>query len=92
MIGFQRRLRDLVSPSKVPLRALRLLQYLADDAEVVQGVGEVRMERAETGPLQHGDLGQQLFGRDVVAGGRGLFRRVDDRSYVARFGHGCRPL
>ena len=38
--------------------------------------------------LQPGDFGQQSFGCRVVAGGRGLFRCLDDGSNVARFRHG----
>jgi hypothetical protein len=61
MIWFQDGRRDRAGPSKEVLGVDGLFRDLAHDAEVVQRVGEVRMERAEAGLLQDGSLAQQLF-------------------------------
>lgn len=61
MIGFQDGRRDRGGPSKAVLGVDGLFGDLAHDAEVVQRVGEVRMERPETGLLQKGRLAQELF-------------------------------
>jgi hypothetical protein len=62
MIWCQNRGRDRPGPSKTTLGIDRLARELAGDAEVIQRVGDVRMERAEAGLLQTGYLAQQLFG------------------------------
>ncbi len=61
MIWFQDGCRDRAGPSKELLGVDWLFRDLTHDAEVVQGVGEVRMERAEAGLLQKGSLAQKLF-------------------------------
>ena len=44
--------RDLVRTPKALLRFVRLARDLAHDAEIVQRVGNIRMERAEAGLLK----------------------------------------
>ena len=61
MVRRQRRGRDGVRPAEVVLRVDRIVCHLADDAEVVQRVGEIRMEWAEGGFLQKGSLAEKLF-------------------------------
>jgi hypothetical protein len=61
MIWFQDCRRDRVGSSKAVLGVDGLFRDLAHDAEVVERIGEVRMERAETGLLQKGGLAQKLF-------------------------------
>jgi hypothetical protein len=70
------------------LGVVRLVRDLADDAEVVQCVGEIRVKRAEAGLLQKRRLAEKPFGRLIVAGGSRLFRRIDDGTRFARFRHG----
>jgi len=88
MIRFQDGGRDRAGPSKELLGVDRLFRDLTHDAEVVQGVGEIRMERAEAGLLQKGSLAQKLFSRCVITGSSRLFRRIDDGSRFACFRHG----
>ena len=61
MIRFQDGGRDRAGPSKEVLGVDWFFRDLTHDAEVVQRVGEVRMERAEAGLLQKGSLAQKLF-------------------------------
>ena len=61
MIGFQDGRRDRGGPSKALLGVNGLVGDLAHDAEVVQRVGEIRMERAEAGLLQKGSFAEKLF-------------------------------
>jgi hypothetical protein len=61
MIGFQNGRRDRAGPSKAVLGVVGLFRDLAHDAEVVQCVGEIRMEWAEAGLLQKGSLAEKLF-------------------------------
>jgi hypothetical protein len=53
MVWFQHRGRDGIGSSIAKLGVRRLVRDLAHDAQVVQRVGQVRMERAETGLLQN---------------------------------------
>src|SRR5262245_10795708 len=87
MVRFQYRCRDGERAPKTVLRVGRIVIDFADHAEIVQRVGEVRMEGAESCLLQSGSLTQELFGGGVVASCGGLFRRVDDRARFERFRH-----
>ena len=85
MVRWQRRGRDGVRPAEVVLRVDRIVGHLADDAEVVQRVGEVWMIRTERLLLQGDGLAQELFGGGVIAGRGRLFGFFDDRVGFARF-------
>jgi hypothetical protein len=56
MVGLQNRGRDGMGLSIAELGVGRLVCDLADDAKIIQRVGEVRMERAEVGLLQKGSF------------------------------------
>jgi hypothetical protein len=88
MIWLQRRGRNGIGPAIAELGVLRLVRDIAHDAEVVQRVGQVRMERAETSFLQKSSLAQQLFSGGIITRRRGLFRRIDHGSKFARVWHG----
>ena len=87
MIRRQRRGRERVRAAEVVLRVDRIVRHLADDAEVVQRVGEVRMVGAEGPLLQDGHFAQELLGRRVAAGRGRLFGAFDERAGVLRFRH-----
>ena len=65
-----------------------LVDGFVHHSQVVEGVGEVRVKGAEARLLLQGSLAQEPFRGRVVAGGCGLFRRIDGGSNVARFRHG----
>jgi hypothetical protein len=88
MIGFQNGRRDRAGPSKAVLGVDGLFRDLAHDAEIVQRVGEIRMEWAKAGLLQKGSLAKKLFCGRVITGSSRLFRRIDDGLRFARFRHG----
>ena len=88
MIRFENARRDRAGPSKAVLGIVRLFGDLAHDAQVVQRVGEIRMEWPEAGLLQKGSLAEKLFSRRVITGRGRLFRRIDDGLRFARFRHG----
>jgi len=88
MIGFQDGRRDRGGPPKEVLGVDGLFGDFAHDAEVVQRIGEIRMERSETGLLQKGSLAQKLFGRRIIAGSSRLLRRIDDGLRFAGVRHG----
>jgi hypothetical protein len=76
--------RDRVGP---PIRRLGIVEFtgtLACDAEVVQGVGEVRMVRAESRLLQGGGVAETLLCRGIVALLRRLLRGGEDRCSVTQ--------
>jgi hypothetical protein len=56
VVWLQCRRRDGIGAPKTVLGIDRILIDLADDAEIVQCVGEVRIKRAETCLLQDGSL------------------------------------
>src|SRR5580765_7122077 len=87
MVRRQRRGRDGVRPAEIVLRVDRIVCDLADDAEVVQGVGEVWMVRAERLLLKTGRLEQELLGGGIVTGRSRLFGVFDDRAGSVRFRH-----
>ena len=62
MIGRQNRRRDRAGPPIANLGIGRLVSDFADDAKVVQRVGEIGMEGAEVGLLQTGRIAQKPFG------------------------------
>jgi len=72
--------RDEACAPKALLRVVQPAGDLADDGEVVQSVGEVGMQRAESLLLHPRGFAQQRFGGDVVSRGRGLFCFFDDRA------------
>ena len=85
MVRPERRSGDGVRPAEVVLRVDRIVCHLADDAEVVQRVGEVWMVRAERLLLEGDGLTQELLGAGVIAGRGRLLGVFDDRVCVARF-------
>jgi hypothetical protein len=85
MVRRQRRGRDGVRAAEVVLRVDRIVRHLADDAEVVEGVGEVWMRRAERLLLKGGRLAQEVLGGGVVASRGRLFGVLDDRAGFPRF-------
>jgi hypothetical protein len=85
MVRRQRRGRDGVRPAEVVLRVDRIVGHLADDAEIVQRVGEVWVVRTERLLLKGDRLAQELLGGGVIAGRGGLFSVFDDRVGFARF-------
>src|SRR4030095_5038738 len=89
MVRVQYRCRDGERAPKTVLRIGRIVIDFADHAEIVQRVGEVRMEGAEGCLLQSGSLTQEPFGGGVVARSGRLFRRFDDRARFTRFRHGA---
>ena len=78
MVVREDRLRDLIRPPVELLRIVRLVEDFADNAEIVQRVGEARIERAKFGLLEKDRAAQQLIGGGVVAGCSGFFRCFDD--------------
>ena len=87
MVVRQNRPRDLIRSPVEALGVGRLVDDLADDAEIVQRVGEVGIERAELGLLHERRVAEQLFGGRVVAGRGGLFSCIDHGSSFARVRH-----
>jgi hypothetical protein len=83
---------DGIGPSIELLSVRHLAGDFAHDTQVVQGVREIWMTRAETRLLHKGGFPQQLLGCSVVAGGGGLFGRVKNRAKFARFCHDGRKL
>jgi hypothetical protein len=67
MVRRQRRGRDGVRPAEVVLRVDWIVRHLADDAEVVQRVGEIWMVWAERLLLEGRRLAQEVLGGGVVA-------------------------
>src|SRR4029078_10123979 len=59
MIRFENARRDRAGPSKAGLGIVRLFGNLAHDSQVVQRVGEIRMEWPEAGLLQKGSLAEK---------------------------------
>ena len=84
VVGRERRRRDGVRPAEVVLRVDRVVCHFADDAEVVQGIGEVRM-LAERLLLKGRRLAHKLLGGGVVARRGRLFGVFDDRLGFGRF-------
>jgi hypothetical protein len=56
-----------------------LIGHLADDTEVVQSVGEIRVDFAWFGFLQTDSGTKQPLGGGQISNGGGLFRSADDR-------------
>ena len=56
MVWLQYGCRDGIGAPKAAIRLDQIASNFAHDAEVVQRVGEVRMERAETGLLHERSL------------------------------------
>ena len=65
---------------------------LADDAEIVECVCEIRMHRTGADLLQLDREPEMLLGRDVVAGARRLFRGVRQGLKIWRSGHATTSL
>ena len=61
MIGLQRRSRDRGGPAKELLGFDWLARDFTHDAEVVQRIGELRIERSETGFQEKGGLTEKLL-------------------------------
>src|SRR5688572_31737786 len=87
MVRRQCRSRYGAGAAEVVLRVDRIVRPLADNAEVVQRVGEIWMVRTERLLLKGGRLAQELFCGGVVAGRGRLLGVVDDRASFARFRH-----
>src|SRR5689334_21523343 len=82
---FAERLRcDSDGAAEEVFRIDRIAGDLADDPEVVQRIGQLRMEPPEGCFLDAQRLAQQLFGGDVVTRSRGAFPFFDDG---AKFPH-----
>jgi hypothetical protein len=58
-----------------------------DDGEVVQGIGEIRMERPELFFLNARGASQQLISRSKVASRRGAFRPLEQVTSFLLFSH-----
>jgi hypothetical protein len=81
--------RNFIRSSEASLGLVEMAVHFAHDAEVVERVGQVRMERAVIGFLQFGGLSQEpLCGGQVAAVGR-LLGGFDDRFGLAGLGHGA---
>ena len=76
MIGRERRGRDRRRASEARLCLGGLLEDLVDDAEIVEGVGEIGMERPELLFLELRGLAKPQLGGGVVAARRGRFGRA----------------
>src|SRR5262245_56671276 len=85
MVGRERGSGDVVCPAITLFRVAELVEYFADDAEIVQRVRQLRIDRTETSFLLVRGAAQQPFGGGVVARGRRLFRGLDIRSCIVRF-------
>ena len=88
MVGGKGCRRDGDRPAIKPLGFARAPCFFGNDGEVVQRVGEIRMEWPEAGLLQKGSLAEKLFSCRVITGRGRLFRRIDDGLRFARFRHG----
>jgi hypothetical protein len=88
VIGIEGRGRDLHRTAITPFRLVRLVSDLADDGEVVECIGEVRVLGTEARLLQAGGLAQQPLRRRVMAGSGGLLRLFDDGSRIPRVQYG----
>ena len=78
MSGLERSGRDFMRP---PITGLRLVQPagpLADNAEIVQCVREIRVARTELGFLEVNGLAEQPFRGLDIAGGCRLFCGFED--------------
>ena len=87
MVGRQRCRRDGRSSAIERLGLARASRSFGDDGEVVQGVGEIRMKRAEFFFLNARGASQQLIGRRKVASCRGAFRPLEQLTSFLLFSH-----
>ena len=88
MVGRKRRRRDGCRPAIERLGLAGASCFFDDDGEVVQRVGQVRMERAQFFFLGAGGVSQQLIGRRKVASHRGVFGSIEQVTKVLVFRHG----
>jgi hypothetical protein len=87
VVGRTRRRRDCYGAPEQCFGIVQTSCLLRDDAEVVQGVGQIRVQRTQFGFLKPGGLPQQLFRRDEIAGARGALSVPEHVLNVARFRH-----
>ncbi len=87
MIGWQRVLGDRARPPEKLLGVVRLVRDLAHDAEVVERVGEIGVERTEALLLQLSRFAQEPFRGYVISAAGGLFCRLEDGSRFAGVRH-----
>ena len=76
--------------SPPPIESLGVVKpscLLGDDGEVVEGIGQVRMGRAELGFLDARDVSQQFIGGGKVASRRRLSCGLEHASSVLQVRH-----
>jgi hypothetical protein len=87
MVGRQRRRRNGSRPAIERLGLSESSRSFGDDGEVVQRVGQIRMERAQLLFLEACGASQQLISRCQVASRRGAFRPIEHVTSVLLFRH-----
>jgi hypothetical protein len=87
MVGRKRRRCYGSRPAKEPLGLTRASCSFGDDCEVVQRVGEIRMERTQLIFLNACGASQQLIRGHKVASRCGAFRPLEQVTSVLLFGH-----
>ena len=75
---------DLVRTPVELLGISRLAGHFADDAQVVQRVGKIGMQRTELRFLMRRSLAQISLGGGMIAPGRCLFGRLHECTRVSR--------
>ena len=87
MIGRKRRRSYGRRPAIKTLRLTPASRSFGDDREVVQGIGEIRVERAELFFLNARGAAQQLTGRRKVARRSSVFRPLENVTSLLLFSH-----
>lgn len=87
MVRLEGARRDFVRP---PITGLRLVQapgLLANNAEIVQRVGEIRVARTELRFLQVNGFTEALLSGADIAGGCRLFGGIENGLHAHGLGH-----
>ena len=87
MIGWQSSLGDRTRPAEKLLGVVRLVRDLAHDAEVVERVGEIGVERTELFSCSSAALRRSRSRGYVISAAGGLFCRLEDGSRFAGVRH-----